>query len=333
MSKLLRRWCQPAERCSAARLVLWMTISFNLVQAQKRNCVDNHHWRDNSGYSCRDYGYRHWCNRNGAPGLSWDTSWGELSSFGVNGIDATTACCACGGGSPRICEDYKDWTDVEEYTCAAYAVHQWCTDIGGFGPGWNLHAWGTFDDFALAEIPATTACCMCGGGTDPQGERSSQPPVLESDCVDRPRGWADILGRTCSDYYHSQLCTASGGPGAGWKDSKGGLASAGKNGIDASQACCRCGGGTHDPAAAAAVQPAAAPPLPVAAPLPAPQPVAAPVPLAPPPAPAVVPAAPPAPAVAVAVPAANGPGRRLLSGVNGGTSAAVQAEGEHEVVV
>lgn len=38
------------------------------------------------------------CTFGGEPGIGWGASWGSISTRGVDGVDATTACCACGGG-------------------------------------------------------------------------------------------------------------------------------------------------------------------------------------------------------------------------------------------
>jgi hypothetical protein len=55
-------------------------------------------WTDSDGFSCQVYETKFWCTTGGAPGPSWKASWGTLKKYGTNGIDATMACCKCGGG-------------------------------------------------------------------------------------------------------------------------------------------------------------------------------------------------------------------------------------------
>lgn len=60
-------------------------------------CSDSpSNWKDPQGYVCDNYRSRVWCNRTGY-GRNWDASWGEFP-LGSGGVDAITACCACGGG-------------------------------------------------------------------------------------------------------------------------------------------------------------------------------------------------------------------------------------------
>jgi len=70
---------------------------------------------------------------------------------------------AAGGGKHGHCEDEKGWVDVDDEVCQSYASKAYCTDVGGYGLGWNME-WGTFADFAKDEEPANEACCACGGG-------------------------------------------------------------------------------------------------------------------------------------------------------------------------
>mmetsp|Transcript_50092 Transcript_50092/g.119180 ORF Transcript_50092/g.119180 Transcript_50092/m.119180 type:complete len:1195 (-) Transcript_50092:93-3677(-) len=259
-------------RSAVSSLVL--TSSLLRVATSEQACEDSRGWVDSSGYNCGDYSLRQWCSADGGSGPRWDLSWGELGSFAVSGVDAAAACCDCGGGargatatphvtdhplaSARTCEDYADWIDSEEYPCSAYETYDWCTGIGGFGSGWNLSGWGTFDNYAVNHMPATSACCACGGGTDPMGRPEEEELGEFDDCVDHPRGWMDSLNRSCLDYRASELCTESGLPGSGWRES-GGFQAFAAHGIDASQACCLCGGGQHATAASTTGLPATEP--------------------------------------------------------------------------
>jgi len=80
-------------------------------------------------------------------------------------------------------------------------------------------------------------------------------------CVDKDYGWADSVGLTCWDYVDRQGCTDSGGYGSGWSSSAGTFADYAVNGVDASQACCLCGGGARTEEAEA--EPPPPPPKPV----------------------------------------------------------------------
>eukprot|EP00959_Pyramimonas_sp_CCMP1952_P444855 9314747-Pyramimonas_sp.AAC.1 len=40
-------------------------------------------------------------------------------------------------------DDPAGWVDSWGYSCADYADGEWCTESGGYGPGWDF-SWGTF---------------------------------------------------------------------------------------------------------------------------------------------------------------------------------------------
>ena len=67
-----------------------------------QECVDID-WVSSTGYSCSDYGVGTgsgpWCTESGGCGSGWGNSWGTFTDWANNGHDASTACCACGGGS------------------------------------------------------------------------------------------------------------------------------------------------------------------------------------------------------------------------------------------
>ena len=55
--------------------------------------------------------------------------------------------------------------------------------------------------------------------------------------------WESATGVTCAQYEAKSWCTPSGGYGSGWKDGYGTFEKWGdENGVDATQACCECGG-------------------------------------------------------------------------------------------
>ena len=60
-------------------------------------------WVDVVGASCADYVAHNWCDASGAYGLQWSqTAFGTFADYRDNiyGMDATEACCGCGGGAP-----------------------------------------------------------------------------------------------------------------------------------------------------------------------------------------------------------------------------------------
>lgn len=62
-------------------------------------CTDAPGWTDAEGDTCLEYEQGRWCAADGRPGTGWPQDWGTLAAFGSAKGDATTACCACGGGT------------------------------------------------------------------------------------------------------------------------------------------------------------------------------------------------------------------------------------------
>uniref|UniRef100_A0A7S1NVP1 Uncharacterized protein n=1 Tax=Eutreptiella gymnastica TaxID=73025 RepID=A0A7S1NVP1_9EUGL len=85
----------------------------------------------------------------------------------------------------------------------------------------------------------------------------TQPPPLPAErtygrtwCEDKTQKkgnywWQDKQGRTCEDYVKDKLCTKSGLVGAGWNKQGGMISDQAVDGIDAFDACCKCGGGSN----------------------------------------------------------------------------------------
>eukprot|EP01043_Picozoa_sp_COSAG02_P018114 COSAG02_NODE_838_length_16633_cov_15.133724_2_plen_814_part_00 len=59
-------------------------------------------------------------------------------------------------------------------------------------------------------------------------------------------GWISGLGHSCLDHWTKQLCTQFGGYGPGWNASMGSFSDSAQGGVDATRACCECGGGVVD---------------------------------------------------------------------------------------
>jgi len=115
-----------------------------------------------------------------------------------------------GGGrrqAPTVCEDTpKGWSDVTGNSCANYGASQYCTADGGYGPGWLVAVWGSFESYASEGKIATEVCCACGGGT------SGPAPACAS--LECPQGFSlksgsDALyckGLTCSVSVDMDTC-------------------------------------------------------------------------------------------------------------------------------
>jgi hypothetical protein len=239
------------------------------------------------------------CTSDGGYGAGWDSDWGNFADYSAGGIDATQACCICGGGSTAatpteaptaptsapastVCVDVADWVDAYGLSCqtncddrstgcylSCKAGKPCCTTDGDQGAGWDP-AWGTLESQGVDGIDATQACCICGGGTItgtavPTTSPTDAPtntPTVELVCVDFA-DWKDKDGVSCQTdcddrdkgcYASCQrgepCCTTDGGQGAGWETSWGNFDAYGVDGIDATHACCVCGGGTHIPSTA-----------------------------------------------------------------------------------
>merc|ERR1712217_264132 len=84
--------------------------------------------------------------------------------------------------------------------CEAYEEQLWCTKSGDRGSGWH-EEWGVFDGFSSDGVPATEACCACGGGTVPfkQFKKLFVPMFLLVAIVISSLFSTILLGTTC--YY------------------------------------------------------------------------------------------------------------------------------------
>lgn len=94
---------------------------------------------------------------------------------------------------------------------------------------------------------------------------TTRPAPLPNTCQDWPPGWKDSYDEGCTNYAKSDqwYCTSDGGFGPGWDPDgdgdRGPFSDYQVNGVDATQACCACGGGIQ-PATAATTASAATPP-------------------------------------------------------------------------
>ena len=74
---------------------LWEVRGCNLAPC----CTDVAGWLDTAGNGCPAYVDPGWCTSSGEPGVSWPSGSGPFSLYAREGLDATQACCGCGGGS------------------------------------------------------------------------------------------------------------------------------------------------------------------------------------------------------------------------------------------
>ena len=76
-----------------------------MVRGQSHHAVAGENvvmeWRSSVGDNCLDHENLLYCEADGSPGLNWASTYphATFSTFAVDGYDATTACCACGGGN------------------------------------------------------------------------------------------------------------------------------------------------------------------------------------------------------------------------------------------
>lgn len=144
-------------------------------------------------------------------------------------------------GTKKICVDLVEgWFDRDGDGCEKYVNHEWCTSTGGYGPNWGSPG-ETFSTFSVDGIGAAAACCGCGGGIDNAIDNSIKTTVDVAMCQDAV-GWLDSDGSSCSNYVSRGWCTSSGQRGANWGSSSIHFSDFSSAGLDASTACCGCGG-------------------------------------------------------------------------------------------
>jgi len=163
-----------------------------------------------------------------------------------------------------VCTDFPLWKSRSGRVCLDYELSKWCNSDGSYGPGWSKIFFGSFKHWSDDKgVDATQACCVCGGGSKSMVSSSLKNkkvkiiPTLpkspinphsisvtagsEIDCVDFQ--WRSITGTTCAQYQMLFLCTVDGKYGPGWQESWGTFAKWANQNVDATRACCACGGG------------------------------------------------------------------------------------------
>ena len=84
----------------------------------KIKCVNQKHWKSKYNYTCGNYVKDKYCTRSGAQGTGWDPKWGKFEDNAdpKTNINASTACCACGGGT-NITRIYQNRNTILNQTC------------------------------------------------------------------------------------------------------------------------------------------------------------------------------------------------------------------------
>ncbi len=172
----------------------------------------------------------------------WTYNWGcetALDNVNANGVDATMACCACGGGT-SVCtgtdECYNGDTreDVEGDTCGLNNegyFQQECID--GLWENTTTCS-GTHECINGTSQPSPDATCTTGEAQRQDciyGSWQDQNLTIAETCTDDAT-FVDSEGGTCEAYTNdSALC-----------DEAEDFTNA--DGLEASETCCECGGGS-----------------------------------------------------------------------------------------
>mmetsp|Transcript_82277 Transcript_82277/g.172269 ORF Transcript_82277/g.172269 Transcript_82277/m.172269 type:complete len:1356 (-) Transcript_82277:98-4165(-) len=97
--------------------------------------------------------------------------------------------------------------------------------------------WSTCSQTSCNEMGSQTRTLTCLNAWNTK--------VAMSNCQDcSDMDWKDSFGYNCETYANDKLCTSDGGEGSGWNSNWGSLSDFAKDGKDATDACCACGGGS-----------------------------------------------------------------------------------------
>lgn len=190
-------------------------------------CVDDITFFDSSLQSC------------------WNYNWGcQNAEANVNseGVDATMACCSCGGGT-SVCTGTDECTN-DSTQVADDAVVCGLNDEGHFEQMCVEGAWVDTTNCTGSDVcvngtsrPSVEETCAAG---DPQqedcvwGQWSPQTQSFPSECVDDDT-FVDDADVDCATYTLApEFCNTA-------------EEMANAEGLDATEACCECGGGTTTP--------------------------------------------------------------------------------------
>jgi hypothetical protein len=176
----------------------------------------------------------------------WNYNWGgcetALDKVNDEGVDATMACCPCGGGT-SVCTGTDECTngetkeDVEGDTCGLNNEgHYQLECIDGLWED-TTNCSGTDVCVNGTSQPSVEESCEAGGPQQEDcvwGQWSPQTQFFPSECVDDDT-FVDAANADCNMYTLApEFCNTA-------ED----MANA--EGLDATEACCVCGGGTTIP--------------------------------------------------------------------------------------
>eukprot|EP00729_Bicosta_minor_P007407 gene7407-16041_t len=93
-------------------------------------------WVDSSGDSCAIYAALKWCTVDGVYGAGWatDPSTDSFANYAVGGLDATDACCECGGECAEKRPDALVCSTLHCDLCELSSVAAVCTEMCGACP-------------------------------------------------------------------------------------------------------------------------------------------------------------------------------------------------------
>ena len=77
-------------------------------------------WVDWMHFNCSLYEGAKWCTNTGDYGKGWNWFWGNFNGYENEGMNATKACCGCGGGitKPPFDDVIPMYSGVAEYPYA-----------------------------------------------------------------------------------------------------------------------------------------------------------------------------------------------------------------------
>ncbi len=134
------------------------------------------------------------------------------------------------------------WTDADPYFGGGADSCLACT------PGTELADDGSRCEKCAAGKYSTNGedCSQCYPGSEPM-YCENMPAIWRSAASTSSKNSSRASSLTCIDYQRLSLCTFDGGYGPGWDPTDGVFSDWSTDGIDATQACCVCGGGKPTP--------------------------------------------------------------------------------------
>lgn len=200
--------CQAPPQVNTTWLPPWQVCIDQPVGRE----VDEHGratflWRNNLDQVCSDFEEQQLCTSSGDYGVGWVPQWGTFESsdfIDANGVTATEACCACGGGMyPAAPEPEPEPLEPEpEPLLSRIAWHELLAPTGLEYAVLNKNT--TIDNLHLN-------ICSWFCGAEAAGSCDSNGENFGSICDESPVGWLKVH-RTDSDCFARCLndCSARG---------------------------------------------------------------------------------------------------------------------------